>query len=74
MPQLVFGPDSPIMKRSSIVIVLIIMALVLFGLIFETAKCIRYRAEVSAGGKTIIIHIYIHIYIYVYIYIYIYII
>ena len=53
MPKLVFGPDSPIMKRSSIVIVLIIMVSVLFGLIFETAKCIRYRAEVSAEGKII---------------------
>ena len=29
------------------------MASVLFGLIFETAKCIRYRAEVSAEGKII---------------------
>ena len=51
MPQLIFGPDSPIMKRSSVVIVLIIMASVLFGLIFEATKCIRYRAEVSAEGK-----------------------
>ena len=41
------------MKRSSIVIVLIIMASVLFGLIFEAAKCIRYRVEVSAEGKII---------------------